>query len=31
MAELNDVSEDTFDAEVLSQTNPTLVDFWGDH
>ncbi len=31
MAELHDVTDDSFDAEVLASTVPVLVDFWGDH
>ena len=31
MAELHDVTDDSFDAEVLASDVPVLVDFWGDH
>jgi len=31
MAELADVTEDSFDSEVLASDVPVLVDFWGDH
>ena len=31
MAELLDVTEATFDAEVLRSELPVVVDFWGDH
>lgn len=30
MAELHDVTDTTFDAEVLASELPILVDFWGD-
>ena len=30
MAELHDVTDDAFEAEVLQGELPTLVDFWGD-
>ena len=30
MAELHDVTDDQFEAEVLASDTPTLVDFWGD-
>ena len=31
MAELRDVTDQTFAAEVLDAGLPALVDFWGDH
>jgi thioredoxin 1 len=31
MAELHDVTDDSFEAEVLGSDVPVLVDFWGDH
>lgn len=31
MAELHDVTDDSFEAEVLKSDVPVLVDFWGDH
>jgi thioredoxin 1 len=31
MAELRDVTDDSFEAEVLKSDVPVLVDFWGDH
>jgi thioredoxin 1 len=31
MAELHDVSDASFDAEVLQPGTLALVDFWGDH
>jgi len=31
MAELRDVTDDSFEAEVLGSDVPVLVDFWGDH
>ena len=31
MAELRDVTDQTFAAEVLDSGMPALVDFWGDH
>ena len=31
MAELPDVTDETFARDVLSSTTPVLVDFWGDH
>jgi len=31
MAELRDVTDDSFDAEVIRSNVPVLVDFWGDH
>jgi thioredoxin 1 len=31
MAQLDDVTDATFEAEVLASRIPTLVDFWGDH
>ena len=31
MAEIHDVSDENFAAEVLEAEGPLLVDFWGDH
>ena len=31
MAELRDVTDASFAADVLGATTPVLVDFWGDH
>ena len=31
MAELRDVTDQTFQQDVLAATTPVLVDFWGDH
>ena len=31
MAELHDVTDDDFDAEILAAGTLALVDFWGDH
>ena len=31
MAELHDVTDQTFPEKVLASTTPVLVDFWGDH
>ena len=31
MAELRDVTDASFDADVLGSPLPVLVDFWGDH
>lgn len=31
MAELRDVTDASFDADVLASPLPVLVDFWGDH
>ena len=31
MAELQDLTDDSFAAEVLESGAPALVDFWGDH
>ncbi len=30
MAELSDITDETFEAEVLKSDTPVLVDFWGD-
>lgn len=31
MAEILDVTDGTFDAEVVDHPLPAIVDFWGDH
>lgn len=31
MAELHDVTDQTFQQEVIAAGTPVLVDFWGDH
>jgi thioredoxin 1 len=31
VAELHDVTDSSFDADVLLSALPVLVDFWGDH
>ena len=31
MAEILDVTDASFDAEVLNADTPSIVDFWGDH
>jgi len=31
MAEIRDVTDASFDREVLESERPVLVDFWGDH
>lgn len=31
MAEIQDVTDASFDSEVLESAVPVLVDFWGDH
>jgi len=31
LAELRDLTDDSFAAEVLGAETPALVDFWGDH
>lgn len=31
MAEIRDVTDSSFDDEVLRSETPVLVDFWGDH
>ena len=31
MAELPDLTDETFASEVLESNTPALVDFWGDH
>jgi thioredoxin 1 len=31
MAELRDVTDQSFDQDVLASATPVLVDFWGDH
>ena len=31
MAELRDVTDQTFSQDVLAAPTPVLVDFWGDH
>ena len=31
MAELRDVTDQSFEKDVLASTTPVLVDFWGDH
>lgn len=31
MPEIADVTDETFDAEILGSDRPALVDFWGDH
>lgn len=31
MAELRDVTDQSFAADVLASATPVLVDFWGDH
>ena len=31
MAEILDVTESSFDAEILEHATPAILDFWGDH
>jgi thioredoxin 1 len=31
MPELRDVTDQSFDQDVLASSTPVLVDFWGDH
>jgi len=31
MAEIHDVTDHTFEVDVVQAAQPTLVDFWGDH
>lgn len=31
MLEIADVTDESFDAEILRSEQPALVDFWGDH
>ncbi|MCP3985287.1 MAG: thioredoxin fold domain-containing protein [bacterium] len=31
MAEIIDITDDSFESEVLKSRTPVLVDFWGDH
>lgn len=31
MAEMRDLTDDTFADEILQSEQPALVDFWGDH
>jgi thioredoxin 1 len=31
MAEIRDVTDESFEREVLRSETPVLVDFWGDH
>lgn len=31
MSELRDVTESSFEEDVLNSSTPSLIDFWGDH